>query len=59
MIVVIADDLSGAAELAGVASRHGLKAEVQTVFSADSEADVICVDAGTRAKTSVNELLRT
>lgn len=48
MIVVIADDLSGAAELAGVALRHGLKAEVQTVFLPHTKADVVCVDAGTR-----------
>ena len=48
MIAVIADDLSGAAELAGVALRHGLSAEVQTAFSPDTKADVICVDAGTR-----------
>ncbi len=48
MIVVLADDLSGAAELAGAALRHGLSAEVQTVFSPDTAADVICVDTDTR-----------
>jgi len=48
MIAVIADDLSGAAELAGLALRHGLRAEVQTAFSADTDADVICVDTDTR-----------
>ncbi|MEO6003890.1 MAG: four-carbon acid sugar kinase family protein [Opitutus sp.] len=47
-VVVIADDLSGAAELAGVAWRHGLTAEVQTTFCADSSAEVICVDTDTR-----------
>lgn len=52
MIVVIADDLSGAAELAGVALRHGLSAEVQTVFSAETKADVVCVDADTRGLLS-------
>ncbi len=49
MITVIADDLSGAAELAGLALHHGLRAEVQTAFSADTDADVICVDTDTRA----------
>jgi uncharacterized protein YgbK (DUF1537 family) len=49
MIVVIADDLSGAAELAGVALRHGLSAEVQTEFVSDSKADVICLDTDSRS----------
>jgi D-threonate/D-erythronate kinase len=48
MIVVLADDLSGAAELAGLAVRHGLRAEVQTEFLAKTEADVVCVDTNTR-----------
>ncbi len=48
MIVVLADDLSGAAELAGVALRHGLSAEVQTGFSAATDAEVVCVDTDTR-----------
>ena len=49
MIVVLADDLSGAAELAGAALRHGLSAEVQTVFTAVATADVVCVATDTRA----------
>jgi D-threonate/D-erythronate kinase len=49
MIVVIADDLSGAAELAGVARRHGLTAEVQTVFTPASDAKVICLDTDSRS----------
>src|SRR5688572_13690217 len=48
MIVVIADDLSGAAELAAVAARHGLSAEVHTVFDPGSEADVVCIDTDSR-----------
>ncbi|MEI6861166.1 MAG: four-carbon acid sugar kinase family protein [Verrucomicrobiota bacterium] len=48
MIVVLADDLSGAAELAGAALRHGLSAEVQTEFSAATDAEVVCVDTDTR-----------
>lgn len=54
MIVVIADDLSGAAELAGVASRHGLTAEVQTELSWETKADVVCVDTDTRALSPKN-----
>ena len=49
MIVVLADDLSGAAELAGIAVRHGLSAELQTDFFPDTGADVICVAADTRS----------
>lgn len=48
MIVVLADDLSGAAELANVAARHGLSAEVQTDFEPRTEADVVCLDTDTR-----------
>lgn len=52
MIAVIADDLSGAAELAGAALLHGLRAEVQTQFTAPTEADVICLDTDTRLRTA-------
>lgn len=48
MIVVLADDLSGAAELAGVAWQHGLTAEVQTVFHPATDAGVVCLDTNTR-----------
>jgi uncharacterized protein YgbK (DUF1537 family) len=48
MIVVIADDISGAAELAGVAARHGLTAEVQTRFKPGSPAQVVALDTDTR-----------
>jgi uncharacterized protein YgbK (DUF1537 family) len=50
MIAVIADDISGAAELAGAALRHGLRAEVQTVFDPRTDADVICVDTDSRSR---------
>lgn len=47
-IVVIADDLTGAAELAAIAHRHGLSAEVQTSFQPGSDAAVVCLDTDTR-----------
>lgn len=53
MIVVLADDLSGAAELAGIALQHGLTAEVQTAFHAAADVDVICLDTNTRLLTDV------
>lgn len=65
MIAVLADDLSGAAELAGVALQHGLTAEVQTVFHPATNADVVCLDTNTRllpetkAATLVAETART
>lgn len=52
MIVVLADDISGAAELASLASAYGLKAELQTVFIPSADADVIAVDADTRWHTA-------
>jgi uncharacterized protein YgbK (DUF1537 family) len=48
-IFVIADDLSGAAELAGIAFAHGLTAEVQRGFDAASSAEVIAVDTDSRS----------
>lgn len=51
MTVILADDFSGAAELAGIAAARGFKAEVQTVFDPRSEAGVIAVDTDTRWRT--------
>jgi uncharacterized protein YgbK (DUF1537 family) len=45
VIVVIADDLAGAAEMGGMALRHGLAAEVWTGDGLDAEGDVTGVDA--------------
>lgn len=49
MIVVLADDLSGAAELGGLAFLRGLDAEIQTRFDPDTDADLIVVDMGSRS----------
>ncbi len=48
MIVVIADDISGAAELAGVAFERGFTAEVQTRFDPASDAEVVALDTDSR-----------
>jgi uncharacterized protein YgbK (DUF1537 family) len=48
MIGVIADDLSGAAELGAVGLRHGLRAELVVAGHCGSEADLICVDTDSR-----------
>jgi len=50
MIAILADDLSGAAELAGIAAARGFKAEVQTVFDPLTDADLIAVDGDTRTR---------
>jgi D-threonate/D-erythronate kinase len=47
-IIVIADDLSGAAELAGIAFASGLSAEVQRQYEPSSNADVIAIDTDSR-----------
>lgn len=52
MIGVIADDLSGAAEIAAAALRRGLSAEVQTRLDPRAKADVICVDTDSRSMTA-------
>lgn len=44
MITVIADDITGAAELAGMAHGHGLRTELQ-VFAPDSQT--VCASGGT------------
>lgn len=48
MIVVVADDLTGAAEVAGAAFDAGFRAEVQLEFDPQSSAEVIVVDTDTR-----------
>jgi mono/diheme cytochrome c family protein len=52
-MVVIADDLTGAAEVAGAAIRWGLSAEVHIGELHHSSADVIVVDADSRSLTAV------
>lgn len=47
-VVVIADDLSGAAELASAAATHGHTAEVRTAADVSHGPDVIAIDTDTR-----------
>ena len=49
MIGVIADDLTGAAELGGVGLRHGLRAEVVVKGQPSRQANLICVDTDSRS----------
>jgi uncharacterized protein YgbK (DUF1537 family) len=50
MIVVIADDFSGASEIAGIGWRYGLNCEIQTETGlAERGCDLIVVDSDTRS----------
>jgi uncharacterized protein YgbK (DUF1537 family) len=58
-ILVIADDLSGAAEIAAIAAERGLAAEVHREFDPSSRAEVIAIDTDTRqpsAKVAATKL---
>jgi len=49
MIGVIADDLTGAAELAAVGLRYGLRTEILVKGAPSGEADLVCVDTDSRS----------
>jgi D-threonate/D-erythronate kinase len=48
MVGILADDLAGAAELAGVAWRHGLSAEVHTLSTCAANAEAVAIDTDSR-----------
>jgi uncharacterized protein YgbK (DUF1537 family) len=50
MIIVVADDFSGAAETAGIAWRFGLKTCIQTTGEVNDPYDVVVIDLDTRSK---------
>src|SRR5688572_25154095 len=49
MLIVLADDFSGAAEIGGIGHRYGLSTEIQLQFDPSSTADLIVVDTDTRS----------
>ena len=49
MIGVIADDLTGAAELGAVGLRHGLSAEIVRSGKPSGTADLVCIDTDSRS----------
>jgi uncharacterized protein YgbK (DUF1537 family) len=51
MIVVIADDFSGAGEIAGIAWRYGLNSIINTELDLTVNADVIIIDTNSRSKS--------
>src|SRR5579871_4890122 len=61
MIAVIADDITGAAELGGIGLRHGLNTELRTVVDDHSKADLLVIATDTRSKPeeeAVAEMVR-
>ena len=58
MIGVIADDLTGAAELGAVGRRLGLKAEIVCNSEPSSAADLVCVDTDSRSCTAAEAAKR-
>lgn len=49
MIIVIADDFTGAAELGGIGLRYNLKVEVNTRVNLQSKADLLVIATDTRS----------
>jgi D-threonate/D-erythronate kinase len=49
MIGVIADDLTGAAELGGVGLRYGLRPEIVVQALPSGEANLVCIDTDSRS----------
>lgn len=52
MIGVIADDLTGAAEIGAVGLRHGFRAEIVRSGKPSGLADLICIDTDSRSCTT-------
>lgn len=51
MIAVIADDLTGAAELGGIGLSYGLNAEISTKVNSSFKTDLLIIATDTRSKT--------
>ena len=49
MVIVLADDFSGAAEIGGIGHRYGLGTEVQLSMDLNTTADLVVVDTNTRS----------
>jgi len=56
MLIVLADDFSGSAEIGGVSHRYGLNTEIQLTIDTNSVADLIVVDTGTRALSEADAI---
>jgi uncharacterized protein YgbK (DUF1537 family) len=59
MIVVIADDLTGAAELGGIGLNYQLNVEINTQIDLHSKADLVVIATDTRSMTKAEAMLET
>ena len=59
MIVVVADDFTGAAELGGIGLRYNLKVEVNTKVNLQSTADLLVIATDTRSMPKHEAILET
>ena len=53
MIIVLADDFSGAAEIGGIAGGYGLSVEILLKQDSLTDADLLVIDSNTRSLTEV------
>ncbi len=51
MIAVIADDLTGAAEIGGIGLQYGLKVEISQQVNPQTEADLLIINTDSRSKS--------
>ncbi len=59
MIVVLADDYSGAAEIAGIAHRFGFETKLITEYGDISKTEILVIDTDTRScsqETAIKKL---
>jgi uncharacterized protein YgbK (DUF1537 family) len=49
MIVVLADDLSGAVEMAGIGWRYGISSEIRVNSISETDKDLVVIDTDTRS----------
>ena len=59
MIAIVADDFTGAAELAGISLRYGLNVELYTADVVATDADVVIVSTDSRSLNKADALKRT
>ncbi len=59
MLLVLADEFSGAADIAGIAWRYGLKTEVRHEIPSCSTSDVLVIDTHTRGLNVIEAISKT
>lgn len=59
MLIVIADDFTGAAEMDGIGYRYGLSTEIQLQPDLNSTAELIVIDADTRSMSEADAVRKT